>query len=166
MQLKKKKNKLPRLFIICGPSGSGKTYLAHQFINEYSDEHILYVSRDEIRFSLLKEDEDYFLHEKEVFKKFSYLLADTLMQGLDVFADATHVSIQSRKKLLNAIDKYITDYEINYIVLNTTLEKCLSNNENRIGRQKVPNDVIISMYNSFVKPTFNEDSRIKSIIYI
>ena len=53
------------LYILCGPSGCGKTTWAEQFMSD--DEDVRYVSRDEIRFSLLKEGEDYFAHEREIF---------------------------------------------------------------------------------------------------
>ena len=54
------------LYILCGPSGSGKSTWA----NSDERQDIAYVSRDNIRLSLLKDGEDYFSHEKEVFKQF------------------------------------------------------------------------------------------------
>ena len=57
---------MPKLYILCGPSGSGKTTWANT--NDMQD--VMYVSRDEVRMRYLKEGEDYFSHEKEVFKTF------------------------------------------------------------------------------------------------
>ena len=52
---------MPTLYIMCGPSGCGKTTWAHNFIKEQHETNdIRYVSRDEIRFSLIKEGEEYF----------------------------------------------------------------------------------------------------------
>ena len=84
------------LYILCGPSACGKSTWRDAFIAEHSDQDIRYVSRDEIRFSMLEEGEDYFAHEKEVFKKFVSTLAQTLVDGFDVIADATHLNEFSR----------------------------------------------------------------------
>ena len=83
---------MPILYILCGPSGCGKSTWANQFMNDHNTDDIRYVSRDEIRFSLVGEDEDYFAHEKEVFRKFSGTIAQTLVDGFDVIADATHLN--------------------------------------------------------------------------
>ena len=66
------------LYILCGPSGCGKSTWSHQYIafEDALGNDIRYVSRDEIRFSIIKEEEDYFSHEKEVFKTFS--ISDSL----------------------------------------------------------------------------------------
>ena len=151
---------MPILYVLCGPSGAGKT----TYVKTHNwNKHIKYVSRDEIRFSLLKEDEDYFSHEKEVFKNFSNTIRRTLIDNFDVIADATHLNVFSRKKLTNAIDNYFTDYNIIYIVFDTPLEEILHRNEKREGRARVPEQTLRSMYNGFNPPTFNEDKRIIDI---
>ena len=43
------------LYILCGPSGSGKSTWAK---TDERMKHCAYVSRDEIRYSLVKEEED------------------------------------------------------------------------------------------------------------
>ena len=107
---------MPNLYILCGPSGCGKTTWCNAFMREND---VRYVSRDEIRFSMLKDDEDYFAHEVDVFKEFTGTLAQTLVDGFDVIADATHLNARSRQRLTQAIDMYITDYNIIYVVFNT-----------------------------------------------
>lgn len=54
------------LYILCGPSGCGKSTWRNEFIKDYNN-RIHYVSRDEIRFSLVKEGEDYFSKGKRSF---------------------------------------------------------------------------------------------------
>lgn len=156
---------MPKLYILCGPSASGKTTWAMNFIKQSPDE-IYYVSRDEIRFSMLKEDEDYFAHEGEVFRLFSAAIAQALITGHDVIADATHLNVFSRKKLTNAIDDNITNYSIIYIIFNTPYEECIQNNRNREGLEYVDTDVIINMFRSFKKPILTEDTRAIDIIEI
>ena len=118
---------MPILYIMCGPSGCGKSTWAHNFIREndplYSN--IRDVSRDEIRFSMLKDGEDYFAHEKEVFKKFVGTICQTLIDGFDVIADATHLNEFSRRKLTQAIDMRYMDYKIIYVVFNVSADTCV-----------------------------------------
>ena len=129
----------PRLFIMCGLPASGKSTFAQQFIK---NNDIRYVSRDEIRFSMVKENEKYFSREKEVFRKFAGTVAQTLIDGFDVIADATHLNRISRDKLIRAIDQYTTEYTITYIVLETSLETCMKRNALREGRARVPDSVM------------------------
>lgn len=152
------------LYILCGPSGCGKTTWAREFMSD--DEDVRYVSRDEIRFSMLKEDEDYFAHEKEVFHKFSSTIAQTLVDGFDAIADATHLNETSRKKLTRAIDEYTTDYSITYVVFYTPIQKCYENDATRTGIRYVGEQVIQGMFRSFKAPTLKEDSRAIKIIEV
>lgn len=154
------------LYILCGISGSGKTTWAHEFINKHSEEDIRYVSRDEIRFSLLKDDEDYFAHEKEVYEKFVGTITQTLIDGFDIIADATHLNKFSRKKLTDAIDNIFSNYEIKYVVFKTPVNTCCERNAHREGRARVDNSVIIGMRRSFKEPTIYEDPRATEIITI
>ena len=157
---------MPILYILCGPSGSGKTTWAKNYIIDNNKEEIYYVSRDEIRFKLLKDDEPYFSHEKEVFKKFGNDIKNALFDGFNVIADATHLNKFSRKKLTNYLDKYINNYKIIYVVFKTIVENCISNNSLRKNIEKVPEQVIYDMFNNFFPPNYNEDERIIDIITI
>lgn len=144
---------MPRLFIMCGLPASGKSTFAQQFIR---DNDIRYVSRDEIRFSMVKENEKYFSREKEVFRKFAGTIAQTLVDGFDVIADATHLNRISRDKLIRAIDQYTTEYTITYIVLETSLETCMERNALREGRARVPDSVMKSMAENWEDITNSE----------
>lgn len=147
------------LYILCGPSGCGKSTWRDEFIKDYNN-RIHYVSRDEIRFSLVKEDEDYFSKEKEVFDRFSQALAAELMHGFDVIADATHINKASRNKLIKAIDKFFTKYQIVYVIFQTDLKTCIEQNNKRTGRMQVPEEVIKKMFKNFQLPNLDEDNRI------
>ena len=154
---------MPTLYILCGPSGAGKTTWAKDFIKT---RNIHYVSRDAIRFSLVKEDEEYFSHEKEIFKKFVKEITNALLRDEDVIADATHLNKSSRNKLIRAIDRHITNYEIVYVVFKTKLETCLKQNSLREGREKVPESVIRNMFHVYSEPSLYEDERIVGSIEV
>ena len=156
-----------KLYILCGPSGSGKSTWAHNYMNFSAGmlEDIRYVSRDEIRFSIIKDEEDYFSHEKEVFKKFVGTITQTLIDGFDVIADATHLNEFSRRKLTQAIDMRFTDYEIRYVVFNIDVDTCIERNQNREERAKVPDTIIRNMCRDFREPSLDEDER-ATIVYI
>ena len=156
---------MPRLFIMCGLPASGKSTFAQQFIK---NNDIRYVSRDEIRFSMVKENEEYFSREKEVFEKFAGTIAQTLVDGFDVIADATHLNRISRDKLIRTIDQYTTEYTITYIVLETSLETCMKRNALREGRARVPDSVMKSMAENWEDITISEKSydRYEGTLYL
>jgi predicted kinase len=153
---------MAKLYILCGPSGSGKSTWA----NSDERQDVAYVSRDDIRLSLLKDEENYFSHEKEVFKQFVKEIAIRIMAGRDCIADATHLNMFSRCKLIQALDMYTNDYEIVYVVFNTDAETCIERNKAREGRRNVPENIIRNMHRDFRPPTMDEDRRIKEIIEV
>lgn len=145
---------MPKLYILCGIPSSGKSTWAKGFLMD-----AIHISRDEIRFSMLKEGEKYFDHETEVYKEFIYEIAQSLEFGYDVIADATHINKDSRSKLTKAIDQFYTNYQIVYVVFETSLEECQTRNQQKFGISKVPPVAIQTMYDRFSAPTLDEDSR-------
>ena len=145
---------------MCGIPASGKTYYAKNIL--LSDK-VHYVSRDEIRFSLLNDNEDYFSKEKEVYSLFideiSKYLVDPNCEY--VIADATHLNWPSRRKLLKSINlklvadgtwKGIQDINIIPVVINTPYKIVLERNNVRTGREHVPTSVLADMKNKFEDP--------------
>jgi len=152
------------LYILCGPSGSGKSTWAQNFRKEH--EHVAYVSRDNIRLAMLTDGEDYFSHEKEVFKHFIATIAHYIQDDNDVIADATHLNMFSRCKLIQALDMYTRNYDIVFVVFNTDVETCIERNKERSGRRNVPENIIRNMCRDFREPSLDEDERAKEIINV
>lgn len=138
-----------KLYILIGCPGSGKSTFAKDHL---CDKYV--VSRDAIRFEMLKENEPYFIHEKSVYKKYVDQIKEGLMLG-DVVADATHLNYGSRMKLLSSLGS-LSDIEVIGIVMQTSLKTCLDRNSQRVGRTRVPEDALINMYNSLQIPDGNE----------
>ena len=155
---------MPTLYILCGPSGCGKSTWAHNFMKE--NDELRYVSRDEIRYSLLKEGEGYFAHEKEVFKKFANTIRQTLVDGFDVIADATHLTEFSRRKLTQAIDQYYTDYQIIYVAFRADADICVLRNNQRSGHANIPDNIVRNMCRDYRAPVLDEDERVIQIIEV
>lgn len=135
-----------------GAPGSGKSTFAAR-VAEYEDAII--VSRDEIRFSLLEKDEDYFSKEKEVFRTYSSRILWALNKGYNVVADATHLNRKARLKLLRTIPSAAC-ITLEAIWLNTPLSECLLRNANRTGRALVLEANLINMYKNIEPPLLSE----------
>ena len=152
--------KQKNLVIFSGIPGSGKSTWAKAHLTD----DIAWISRDEVRFALLGEDEDYFAHETEVFEKFVEQINQNLKEGKRVFADATHINRASRRKLLERIhDK--DNIDIDVYVFMTSLGTCLERNAQRDGRARVPDSVIRRMSAQLTDPA-NEPFKYREIKYI
>lgn len=148
------------LYMLAGIPGSGKSYFGREFAQEHNIE---YVSRDEIRFSLLKDGEDYFSHETDTWNMFIAAIRMALDTTGSCVADATHTTRSGRKKLLNALRR---DVDVHILYMNTPLPLCLSRNATRNGYANVPEDVICKMYYAQQYPAYEENSAFKEITYI
>lgn len=153
------------IILMCGPSGSGKSTWAKDFMNRPHEVPIYYISRDEVRFSILSEEDDYFSKEDEVFKEWISQIQSHLNSNEDcyIIADATHLSERSRNKTLNALN-LPDDIEIIPININPGVEVCLSRNEKRSGRAKVPRSVIRRMCFTYEPPHENEKYKYYQIL--
>lgn len=144
-----------QLIMLVGIPGSGKSTWIEKHLMSYPG-YTKVVSRDEIRFSIVKEDEDYFSHEKEVFNKFIKEIKDGLEHCDTTIVDATHINEASRAKLFRALGDSLKGVKTKAVVIKTPLQRALIQNAQRAGRKFVPKNQIIRMYHSFRQPTLEE----------
>lgn len=141
--------KQKRVFITVGIPGSGKSTFIKKQIENYGGIHI---SRDKIRFSMLKPEDEYFKIEDQVFSAFIEQIQNAIdnYDG-DVYVDATHISSFSRKKLVSQINcKNVK--EIVWLYFDVSVETALERNSHREGRALVPEEVILSMSKNLTEP--------------
>ena len=141
---------MSKLYLMVGFPGSGKS----TWLKNHRRENDVIVSRDAIRFSMVAEDEEYFSKEKAVFSEFCRQISENLAAGHNVFADATHLTAASRKKLIDNVTGYDS---VHAIVMNTSLTEAIKRNDNRTGREFVPRSVIRRMACQFEFPDITEN---------
>ena len=136
-----------------GPPGCGKSTWVRTNLTVGSE----WISRDNVRFAIIKDDEDYFAHEDEVFDTFINYINQTLENpNIDqIFIDATHLSRRSRRKTISRI-RMANVEELNCICFTTPKAVCHARNNLREGRSKVPVSAIDNMFNAYSLPTKDE----------
>ena len=137
-----------KLIILSGVPASGKSTWAKRI--EKENANCVRISRDEIRYTLLQEDDAYFDKENEVFQIFVKRIKENLEQGKIVLADATHLNRASRYKLIKNVRG---KYEYSIVMFLEKPDVCLERNKNRVGRERVPDDAMESMIRNFERIT-------------
>ena len=139
------------LVLMCGAPGSGKTTIAKKLMCNND----LYISRDEIRYSMISDEDEYFSKEKEVFNEYIKQIDEALTKNYHwIFADTTQLNEASRSKVLNQLKNKPNQTIVIYMT--TSLEETLKINRQRTGRALVPDYVVKKMYKSMQKPTEKE----------
>lgn len=140
------------LYLAVGLPGIGKS----TWLKAHIKPKIEYVSRDDIRFSLLKLGENYFAHESEAFRIFTANIRKGLLAGKDVFADATHINHFSRNKLTRNISPNLYDH-IYVFYFKGDVQTSIFRNSKRWGtRRYVDENLIQKMSINFEEPTLAE----------
>ena len=154
---------------MCGPSGAGKTTWAKKIIETFTEKNkkIYHISRDEVRFSMLEDGDEYFQKEDEVFAEWIRQIQAHLDNDEEcyIIADATHLSERSRNKTLDAL-RLPEDIKILPVSAYPGIEKCLARNDNRSGRSFVPRSVIRRMCINYEVPTNDEKYKYNDILFV
>ena len=139
--------KRKKVWLMCGIPGSGKsTWVQKQMKTNPG----VWCSRDNVRFSMVGEDEEYFARENEVFEAWIVEIQKAIEDKSvkNIYIDATHLNEKSRDKVLNRLNlENATLCAVNFTV---PLEECIRRNDLREGRARVPRSVIRRMHFSFV----------------
>lgn len=146
-----------KLYVLCGPPGSGKSTWAKKFFStHYLPHQYKIISRDDIRFALLDENDEYFSKENQVFMEYINQIQSAIDSGvLHIVCDATHLTERARNNVLDKLDLSNIDI-IHIFCFLPSLNVCLERNEMRQGRQKVPRGIVRRMYFSREIPSQEE----------
>lgn len=153
-----------KVYLLCGAPGSGKSSWAKAQIEQNGG---IWLSRDNVRFSLLTEEDEYFAKETEVFNTWINQINEAIYneEGVtDIYVDATHLNEKSRNKTLSRLDR--KNVRIIPVYFDTSFLMCLKQNNYRSGRERVPEEVIGNMYKSIKRPTHKEKYKYEDILVI
>ena len=142
-----------KVFILSGPPASGKSTWIRAHLTPGSE----WISRDNVRFSIVKEDEEYFSHEDEVFDTFIAYINKALEDPdiHTIYIDATHLNKRARHKVLSRIRKRNIS-ELNCVCFCVPPSVCQERNALREGRARVPAAAIENMFKSYTYPEIDE----------
>ena len=138
-----------------GVMGSGKSTWCQKWIAEHKN--AVWISRDNIRFSFLGPDDEYFSKEDEVLKEFRKEIYEAIENPKidSILLDASHLSDKAIKKTLNLLPANCWYFPERYWFVNvrlvTPLGTCLERNAKREGRARVPDKTIHEAYEIFTK---------------
>lgn len=145
---------MKNLYIMCGIPGVGKSEWLRRNANSKDD---IVISRDKIRFSLMKEGDEYFTHEREVYDEFVRQIQAAIddYDGPDnIYCDATHITKRSREKLLKRLS-FENPVNLHCYVIQAALDTALDRNSDRDGKKHVPEEVIKRMCDDFEPPEYD-----------
>ena len=148
----------PKLYIMIGISASGKSTIAKQIAER---DNCIIVSSDAIRGEICEGGVSDQSKNEEVFRIFHRRIKENLLKGNNVIADATNITIKSRKAIFNAV-RNIDCYKVGYLVVKS-IEDCIKDNKNS-DRVAVPDEVITKQIRGF-QICFYEEGFDKIIIH-
>ena len=136
-----------KMYVMIGAPGCGKSY----YIKQHLKDNEIVISRDAIRFGMLKDTDAYFSKEKQVYNEFIRQINAAIADDRDFYVDQTSLNRGARAKLFSHLER--KPNKMIAIYINAPLEKILYQNSLRTGRALVPEDAVINMFNSIEKPT-------------
>ena len=138
----------PKLFIMIGLSAAGKSTIAKELAKDYE---AVIVSSDSIRKEICGNVSDQSKNE-EVFKLFHKRIRKYLHEKRNVIADATNITMKSRRAIINNVKKM--DIEIIAYIVPKKIEDCIKDNVER--EYIVQEEVIYKQMKRFQIPFLEE----------
>lgn len=148
------------LIVMMGPAAVGKSYFAKK-IQESHDDCVL-VSRDKIRFALLKEDDELYAKEPEVLRQYFHNINFALQHHKYVIADALHISKRARRQLFSNVR--LKGVRVVGVWIEVPVDVALKQNAARTGRAVVPEEEIRAMFKRKCSP--QEDEPFDEVIFV
>lgn len=145
-----------KLIIMCGLSASGKSTIAKELAIKHN---ACIVSSDSIREEICRDVADQSKNE-EVFKIFHKRIREYLNKEQNVIADATNITMKSRRAIIENVRKL--DVEKICYIIPKKFKDCIRDNRNR--KHPVPEEVIAAQRSKFQIP-FKEEGWEEIIIY-
>ena len=142
-----------KVFILSAPAACGKSTWIVKQMEPQTD---VWISRDNIRFMLLQEGEDYFAHESKVKNIFFTAIRENTIISKkydNVFIDATHLTPKARRQTLAYVAPGTYKIAVSFEV---PAEVAIERNKQRTGRARVPESVILNMSAQFKTPRISE----------
>jgi len=140
---------MAKVIFLKGLPASGKTTWAKEYVNSHN---AVRVNKDDLRAMLGQQWSPEF---EQLVGGIQYAAVEMILQnGYDVIIDDTNFNPAHEKAFRDMVWAFGAEFIVKEF--DTPLEVCLARNAEREGRHKVPESVIIKMYNR----NYGDDSKI------
>lgn len=147
---------MQQFVMLVGPSGCGKSTWAKSYTKNYNHQYVIF-SSDAIRGELWSDENDQ-QNPAKIFEILHQRIRKALQQGNNVIYDATNLNAKRRKNYLKQLKQQMAadGIEVKFIalVMVTSFEDCLRNNEKRV--RHVPVSVIEKHFKTICLPWYDE----------
>lgn len=152
-----------KIYILVGFPGIGKSTWVNKFMEENTN--FVVVSSDDILQNICEEhgvsyNEGFSKYIDDADRLYKEKLKNMLAEKRNIIVDRTNLSIKSRQKILNMVPE---GYTKNVVMFNISEEEHSKRLKER-AEKTISNQVLQTMKNSYVEPSFNE--KIDAIITI
>lgn len=139
-----------KLIMCKGLPASGKSHFTKQYIKENPD--TIRVNRDDIRSMLCQEWSQKL--ESVVYSTEKAAIFNGLKQGYSVIVDDTNLNPRNEKVLRSNLQNEEAFWDVEFEIkdfTNVDLKLCIQRDEQRTGKAQVGKQVIMDMYNKYLK---------------
>lgn len=154
---------MSKIVVLRGLPACGKSTWAHDFIER--NKGWVRINKDDLR-SMLHNSIWSKDNEKLILETRNILIENLISKNINVIVDDTNFASIHITTIMEMAKKYNADFEVKDF--DVSLEECLKRNAERIGKSRVPDKVIIEMYEKYVlpeKPKLEQNKNlIKSIV--